>query len=144
MFCVAGGLLERLPKRSERAEGLENYLSRIKAFLVSVEQAFEVAFDLPDRSDVEVEPKASSSKKMIPTSPENETDILTTNKPNPVNSNRFETKHAASVARERQGSERVQKVDEVDLDIKAHYARSGVKSARFQSLVCLLTLGIVP
>lgn len=35
---------------------------------------------------------------MIPTSLENETHILTTNEPNPVNSNRFETKHVAGGA----------------------------------------------
>lgn len=83
-----GGLLEGLPRRSERAEGLENYLSRIKAFLVSVEQAFEAAFDWFDRSDASSADSADSevrnSRFMIPTSLEIDTHIRTTNELNPV------------------------------------------------------------
>ena len=116
-----GGLLEGLPRRSERAEGLENYLSRIKSFLVSVEQAFEAAFDWPDRSDASSADSADSevnkSQYMIPTSLEIETHIQTTNEPNPVKSNSFETKHAAGVAREGKGAEPVESAEEVDLDI---------------------------
>lgn len=123
------GLLKGLPRRSERAEGLESYLSRIKAFLASVEQAFEAAFDWPDRSDAETTPKTSSSKDMTPTSLENETHILTTNEPNTVKSNRFETKHAAGVAREGQGAEPVDRAEEVDLDISwsTHGRNGGTK-----------------
>jgi replication initiation protein RepC len=128
-----GGLLEGLPRRSERAEGLESYLFRIKAFLVSVEQAFEAAFDWPDRSDAERAGNAhlevSKSQYMTPTSLENETHILTTNEPNPVKSNRFETKHAAGVARERQGTDPVDRAEEVDLDINwsTHGRNGGTK-----------------
>lgn len=115
------GLLEGLPRRSERAEGLESYLSRIKAFLVSVEQAFESAFDWPDRSDTSsassVDAAVNKSQYMTPTSLENETHIQTTNEPDPVKSNRFETKHAAGVEREGQGAEPVESAEEVDLDI---------------------------
>ncbi|MEL6609319.1 MAG: plasmid replication protein RepC [Pseudomonadota bacterium] len=115
------GLLKGLPGRSERAEGLESYLSRIKAFLVSVEQAFEAAFDWPDRSDLSLadsaESQSNNSQNMTPTSLENETHIPTTIEPNPVKSNRFETKHAAGVAREGQGAEPVDGAEEVDLDI---------------------------
>ena len=112
-----GGLLESLPRRSERAEGLENYLSRIKALLDSVEEAFEAAFDWPDWSDAEASCKTTSSKNMIPTSLGNETHIRTTNEPDPVKSNRFETKHAAGVAREGQGAEPAERAEDVDLDI---------------------------
>ena len=54
---------------------------------------------------------------MKPTSLENDTHILTTNEPNLVKSNRFETKHAAGVAQEGQGAEPVERAEEVDLDI---------------------------
>ena len=127
------GLLKGLPRRSERAEGLESYLSRIKAFLVSVEQAFEAAFDWPDRSDASLadsaDSKVSKSQYMTPTSLENETHILTTSEPDPVNSNRFETKHAAGVAREGQGIEQVDRAEEVDLDINwsTHGRNGGTK-----------------
>jgi len=123
------GLLEGLPRRSERAEGLENYLSRIKALLSSVEEAFEAAFDWPDRSDAEATCKTTSSENMTPTSLENETHILTTNKPNPVKSNHFETKHAAGVAREGQGTEPTQRAEDVDLDINwsTHGRNGGAK-----------------
>ena len=130
-----GGLLEGLPRRSERAEGLENYLSRIKAFLVSVEQAFEAAFDWPDRSDASpadsADSEVSKSQYMTPTSLENETHIQTTNEPDPVKSNRFETKHATGVAREGQGAEPVDRAEEVDLDINwsTHGRNGGTKRA---------------
>lgn len=67
------GLLEGLPRRSEKAEGLETYLTRIKALLGSVEEAFEAAFDWPERSDAEARCKTTSSENMIPTSLGNET-----------------------------------------------------------------------
>jgi replication initiation protein RepC len=112
-----GGLLEGLPRRSEGSEELENYLSRIKALLGAVEEAFEAAFDWPDRSDAEAMRKTTPSRNMIPTSLENEPHIPTTNEPNPVTCNRFETKHTAGVAREGQGAEPVESAEDVDLDI---------------------------
>ncbi len=124
-----GGLLEGLPRRSERAEGLEAYLIGIKALLISVEQAFEAAFDWPDRSDVEAVPSKSSSKNMKPTSLENDAHIQTTKEPKSVKSNRFETKHAAGVARDQQGAEPVDGDEEVDLDINwsTHGNNGGTK-----------------
>lgn len=110
-------LIADLPRRSQREERLETYLTRIKALLGAVEEAFEAAFDWPGRSDAETAPKTPYSKNMKPTGLENETHILTTNEPNPVKSNRFETKHAASVAREGQGTEPAHRAEDVDLDI---------------------------
>ena len=114
-------LLEGLPTRSERAGGLECYLDRIKAFLASVEQSFEKAFDWPTETDVTQPSKASSEVKnttnMKPTSLENETHILTTNEPNSVISNRFETKHAAGVVPKEPVVEPDERPEDVDLDI---------------------------
>jgi replication initiation protein RepC len=115
------GLLEGLPARSERVGGLERYLDRIKALQASVEQSFEAAFDWPTGSDsaasINTIGDQKKSKNMIPTSLENETHILTTNEPNPVISNRFETKHAAGVAPEEPNLEPVERPEDVDLDI---------------------------
>ena len=114
-------LLEGLPVRSARVGGLESYLDRIKALLVSVEQAFEAAFDWPAESDAEPTSRPAitqeKTKNMTPTSLENEAHILTTNQPNPVISNRFETKHAAGAVPKQQGEEPVERPEEVDLDI---------------------------
>ncbi|MEP6016996.1 MAG: plasmid replication protein RepC [Paracoccaceae bacterium] len=114
-------LLEGLPARSERAGGLECYLERIKAFLVSVEQSFEAAFDWRTESDVA---HASTSEDMLkktaymkPTSFENDTHILTTNDLNSVNSNRFETKHRAGAEPNKPVLEPVERSEEVNLDI---------------------------
>jgi replication initiation protein RepC len=57
------------------------------------------------------------TENMTPSSLVNETHIPTTNEPISVNSNRFETKHAAGVAPEGQGREPVERPEEVDLDI---------------------------
>ncbi|WP_299305476.1 plasmid replication protein RepC [uncultured Litoreibacter sp.] len=114
-------LLDGLPARSERAGGLECYLDRIKAFLASVEQSFEKAFDWPTETDVILPSKAPRETKkttnMKPTSLENETHILTTNELNPVISNRFETKHAAGVVPKEPVVEPDESVEDVDLDI---------------------------
>jgi len=114
-------LLEGLPARSERAGGLENYLDRIKAFSASVEQSFEMAFDWPAESDAEhtsaASRKSMKTTNMKPTRLENDTHILTTNEPNFVISNRFETKHAADVAPESRRTEPIERQEEVDLDI---------------------------
>lgn len=110
-------LLEGLPARSERAGGLESYLDRIKAFSASVEQSFEMAFDWPAESDADHFAMASKTTNMKPTSLENDTHILTTNEPNSVISNRFETKHAVRVVPEPRRTEPVERLEEVDLDI---------------------------
>jgi replication initiation protein RepC len=114
-------LLKGLPARSERAGRLECYLDRIKAFLASVEQSFEMAFDWPTQTDAAHTSKASSERQdtinMKPTSLENETHILTTNQPNPVISNHFETKHAAGVVPKEPVVEPDERLENVDLDI---------------------------
>lgn len=116
------GLLEGLPARSEGGAGrLESFLARIKALLASVETSFEAAFDWPERSDAvqtsNGENDQQDTPKMTPTRLENETHIPTTNEPDPVKSNRFETKHAAGGAPQGQGRAPVESPEEVDLDI---------------------------
>lgn len=115
------GLLEGLPTRSEGAGRLERFLARIKALLASVETSFEAAFDWPDRSDAmrasNGEDTQQDTPNMAPTSLENETHIRTTSEPDPVKSNRFETKHTAGAAPEEQGRVPVESPEEVDLDI---------------------------
>jgi replication initiation protein RepC len=115
------GLLEGLPTRSEGAGRLESFLARIKALLTTVETSFEAAFDWPDRSDAVQASNGENTQQdtpnMAPTSLENETHIQPTNEPDPVKSNRFETKHAAGVAPEEQGRAPVERPEEVDLDI---------------------------
>ena len=90
-------LLSGLPKRSERAGGLQHFLERIKALLASVEDAFQAVFDWPDQSDG-VGYKDQKTKNMTPTGRNNDTHIQTTKEPDLVRSNRFETKHSKSVA----------------------------------------------
>lgn len=115
------GLLEGLPTRSEGAGRLERFLARIKALLASVETSFEAAFDWPDRSDAMRTSKSANEQQnienMTPTSLENETHIRTTNEPDPVKSNRFETKQTAGAAPEEKGRAPVESPEEVDLDI---------------------------
>ena len=111
------GLLKTLPARSERAGGLETYLERIAALLVSVEEAFAAAFDWPECDDVDVSIAKSNTKNMKPTSLVNETHILTTSELHSVTRNRFETKHAARAAPDGQGDEPVETPEEVDLNI---------------------------
>ncbi|WP_282053217.1 plasmid replication protein RepC [Phaeobacter inhibens] len=124
-------LLEGLPGRSERAVGLEGYLDRIKSLQASVERSFEAAFDWPTETDANgalTEGKnTKETENMIPTSLVNETHILTTNQPNPVIGNRFETKHAAGVVPREPRAECVERSQEVDLDISwsTHGAKRG-------------------
>ena len=124
-------LLDALPARSERVGRLEAFLKQIKALLTSVEQAFEAAFDWPKNSDAEqvsdTDVNEPTSRNMIPSSLENETRILTTNEPHPVNGNRFETKHTAGVAPQIEGTAPVEPLEDVDLDINwsTHGKRRG-------------------
>jgi len=117
--ALATGL--RGPWENLRAGGLESYQDRIKAFQASVEQSFEAAFDWRSESDVRavtnIIDDQINSVNMTPTSFENETHILTTNEPNPVISNRFETKHAAGVTSEKTTVEPGERAENVDLDI---------------------------
>ena len=121
-------MLERLPGRSVRAEKLLGIVERFKALQERVERAFKAAFDWRETSDVE-NPVDSASEQtsttytvtsiyqnMSPREFTGEPHILTTNEPDPVNSNRFETKHAAGAAPENPPEERVERTEDVDLD----------------------------
>lgn len=114
-------LLDSLPKRSEKAPGLENFLGCMKKLLLSVEEAFEAAFEWPTRSDAEMYSDDHSSRKcsqsMKPSDVKNDTHIQTTNEPNPVTSSSFETKHAAAVGLEEEGPEPIAPPEKTDLDI---------------------------
>ncbi len=128
-------LLQGLPKRSTTPNKLLDIVDWFRAFKERVEKAFEDAFDWPSETDAEQPTQAPSkasnvasiSNKMTPTSLTDEAHILTTNQPNPVNSNRFEKKHAANVEPKLETPERVEKPEEVDLDINwsSHGKRRG-------------------
>lgn len=118
-------LLEALPKRTTSPDKLLNILDWFKAFKERVEQAFEAAFDWPEESDAQNSKKEAATandnvhktQNMIPTSLENEAHILTTNQPDPVNSNGFEKKHTAGIELEQEPSDQVEPWETVDLDI---------------------------
>uniref|UniRef100_UPI00048AE42E plasmid replication protein RepC n=1 Tax=Labrenzia sp. DG1229 TaxID=681847 RepID=UPI00048AE42E len=118
-------LLESLPKRSMGPDKLLDILDWFKAFRERVEQAFEAAFDWPEESyaskpsqEAHSEAKVVPfSRKMAPTSLKDEAHILTTKQPDPVSSNRFETKHAEPASPKLEPPERVEGTEEVDLDI---------------------------
>ena len=120
-----GTLLEQLPKRTTGPEKLLDLADWFKALQQRVEETFEEAFDWPDQSDtdssvnkaVELDPKVISLySNTKPTGAEYGTHILTTNQPNPVVSNRFETKHTASVVPENPPKGQVERPEEVDLE----------------------------
>ncbi len=118
-------LLQRLPKRTTGPEELIALVDLFKDLQVRVEQAFEAAFECLERPDA-VSKSADEaqgdtkivafSQKSKPMGAENRTHILTTNEPNPVNSNSFETKHAVSPTPETLQNEPVGRQDEVDLE----------------------------
>ena len=97
-------MIERLPKRSEGTDKLLNLVDWFKALREKVEEAFTDAFDWPEDSDAKSNSQqlqtstnvVSFYDNMTPTDDSHVTHIQTTNKPNSVNSNRFEEKHAAS------------------------------------------------
>ena len=118
-------LLQSLPKRPTGPEKLAMVLDWFKRLKDRVEEAFEAACDWPQQSDVEHMSQVQTSdnvvpidRNMTPTSLKNETHILTTNQPNPVNSNSFETKHAAGVSPNMPPPDVVERPGNVDLDIE--------------------------
>lgn len=119
-------LLQGLPKRTTTANKLLDIVDWFKTFKDRVEAAFEAAFDWPEESDAETSNSEASSASnvvpinvnMTPTGVSDGTHILTTKQPDPVNSNRFEKKHAAGVEPEKPRPERVGRPEEVDLDIQ--------------------------
>lgn len=119
-------LLQGLPKRTTTANKLMDIADWFKAFKDRVEEAFEAAFDWPEESDVRSPNLVDRSEnnvvsiivKMKPTGASGGTHILTTKQPDPVTSNRFETKHAAGVEPEKPETERVERPEEVDTEIE--------------------------
>ena len=99
-----GLMIERLPKRAEGTDKLLNLADWFKALRDKVEEAFTAAFDWPEDSDAKPNVQEAQTgtnivsfyQNMSPTDDSSDTHILTTNQPNLVNSNSFETKHAAS------------------------------------------------
>ncbi|MBO6727838.1 MAG: hypothetical protein JJ911_19425 [Rhizobiaceae bacterium] len=120
-------MLERLPRRSAGSDKLLSIVEWFKALQERVESAFEAAFVWPETSDANNAEDSSEQaadkdtkvvsfyKNLTPTSLENETHILTTNQPDPVKSNRFETKHAEGTAPENPTDVPVEGPEEVDL-----------------------------
>ena len=127
------GLLKGLPGRSVPARKLENVLTWLTELKGRVEAFFEVAFDWPEETDANFVDKSktadeelpSNAQKMTPTGAASETHILTTNQPDPVISNRFETKHTVGVADKSEPSDQADRLDGGDLDIQwnAHTKR---------------------
>ncbi|MEO0467579.1 MAG: plasmid replication protein RepC [Pseudomonadota bacterium] len=121
-------MLERLPRRSAGTEKLLSLVEWFKALQERVEQAFEAAFDWPETSDVEKPTDSSEEdrktgtnvvsiyKNLTPTSLEKETHIPTKNQPDPVNSNRFETKQAAGAEPENPPDVPVERPEEANLE----------------------------
>ncbi|WP_298966774.1 plasmid replication protein RepC [uncultured Roseibium sp.] len=117
-------LLEGLPKRSMGPKKLMSILDGFKGFKERVEEAFEAAFDWPTDSDAEALSKETEvrgqivpiSRNMTPSSLNNGTGILTTNQPNLVKSNRFETKHADNASPQLPPTVNADRTEEVDLD----------------------------
>ncbi|MEL6205728.1 MAG: plasmid replication protein RepC [Pseudomonadota bacterium] len=92
-------MLRRLPRRSTSSENLMHLVDWFRAFCDRVDKAFSAAFDGSQDSD---SPTVANSLEredvaldMTPRDAVSGTHILTTNEPDPVTCNRFETKHAA-------------------------------------------------
>ncbi len=119
-------LLQGLPKRTTTANKLMDIVDWFKAFKQRVEEAFEAAFDWPADSDENGRNREAHSTSnvvsintnMTPRGVSDGTHILTTNQPDPVSSNRFETKHAADVVPENSKPERVERPEDLDTDIE--------------------------
>lgn len=112
-------MLARLPRRAATAERLMNLVDWFSDLKGRVEEAFEAAFEWSaefdakhvDKRKITNQEIALETQNMIPTGAVFDTHILTTNKPDPVNSNRFETKHAAGAAQESPPAKQVEGVD---------------------------------
>lgn len=119
-------MLERLPKRTAGPNKLLNVIDSFKALQDRVENAFHASFDWPDRSGAvetneafPVDPNvAYICQNMVPKGVTSETYILTTNKPNNVNSNSFQKSHAVRAAQELSLPTEVESPEEIDLDIE--------------------------
>ena len=97
-----------------------------KDFKDRVEQAFEAAFEWPEKSDEKSPVQEASVPSTVvsivmnvtPTGVSDDTHILTTNQLHPVNSNCLEKKHAAGAEPEPLTPERVERPEDVDIDIE--------------------------
>ena len=113
-------MLARLPRRTVTVEKLMNLVDWFENLKGRVEEAFEAAFDWPAESDANPVDKrrvtdheiASETQNMTPTGTVSDTHILTTDKPNPVICNLFETKHTAGAAQELPPVEPVEGTDQ--------------------------------
>ena len=119
-------LLLGLPKRTTTSHKLMDIADWFKDFKDRVEKAFEAAFDWPEESDEKSPLKEASVPSsvvlidvdMTPTGVSSATHILTTNQPHPVKSNCFEKKHAAGIELEPPTPERVERPEDVGIDIE--------------------------
>jgi replication initiation protein RepC len=119
-------LLLGLPKRTTTSHKLMDIADWFKNFKDRIEKAFEAAFDWPEESDEKSPLKEASVPSsvvlidvdMAPTGVSSATHILTTNQPHPVNSNCFEKKHAAGIELEPPTPERVERPEDVGIDIE--------------------------
>jgi len=117
-------LLDRLPGRSEGSDRLFDLVDWFAELKERVEEAFSQAFDWPEKSDAEPTDRSEEarsnvvlfSQKMNPTGIDSEPHIQTTNQPDSVNSNRFETKHAADVVPEPQPPVEGERSEKDELD----------------------------
>ncbi len=117
-------MLEKLPKRSTGPDKLLNIVDWFKALQERVEAAFEAAFEWLDETDAKPPSQEDSTapnvvsyyQNMNPREVTNEPHILTTNQPDPVDSNCFRKKHAAGVEPENLPTERIERPEEVDLE----------------------------
>jgi len=129
-------MLERLPGRPVPAEKLLDLVDWFSDLKGRVEGAFEAAFDWPQKTDAEVVDNSSieqvdialDTQIMTPTGAVADTHILTTNKPYPVISNRFETKHGAGVVQESVPSDNVERLDKKENNIQWSTHTTRVKS----------------
>jgi replication initiation protein RepC len=119
-------LLLGLPKRTTTSHKLMDIADWFKDFKDRVEKAFEAAFEWPEESDEKSPLKEASVPSsvvlidvdMTPTGVSSATHILTTNQPHPVKSNCFEKKHAAGIELEPPTPERVERPEDVGIDIE--------------------------
>jgi replication initiation protein RepC len=119
-------LLLGLPKRTTTSHKLMDIADWFKDFKDRVEKAFEAAFEWPEESDEKLPLKEASVPSSVvlidvdtaPTGVSSATHILTTNQPHPVKSNCFEKKHAAGIELEPPTPERVERPEDVGIDIE--------------------------
>jgi replication initiation protein RepC len=119
-------LLLGLPKRTTTSHKLMDIADWFKDFKDRVEKAFEAAFEWPEESDEKSPLKEASVPSSVvlidvdtaPTGVSSATHILTTNQPHPVKSNCFEKKHAAGIELEPPTPERVERPEDVGIDIE--------------------------